>query len=48
MSIEEAIDHLKNIKIYSFQDGHTDEVREALDMAIAALEWFRKLKMSLI
>lgn len=38
MSIEEAIGHLKNIKIYSFQDGYTDEVREALDIAIEALE----------
>lgn len=35
---EEAIEHLKNIKIYSFQDGYTDEAREALDMAIKALE----------
>lgn len=34
----EAIEHLKNIKIYSFQDGYTDEAREALDMAIKALE----------
>ena len=35
---EEAIEHLKNIKIYSFQDGYTDEAGEALDMAIKALE----------
>lgn len=42
MTNAEAIEHLKNIKIYSFQDGYTDEAREALDMAIKALkaqEW---------
>lgn len=38
MTNAEAIEHLKNIKIYSFQDGYTDEAREALDMAIKALE----------
>lgn len=35
---QEAIEHIKNIKIYSYQDGYTDEAREALDMAIKALE----------
>ena len=34
----EAIGHLKNIAIYSVQDGYTDEARQALDMAIKALE----------
>ena len=34
----EAIEHLKNIAIYSVQDGYTDEARQALDMAIKALE----------
>jgi hypothetical protein len=38
MTVKEAIEHLKNIKIFSLQDGYTDEVREALDMAIKALE----------
>ena len=38
MTNAEAIEHLKNIKIYSFQDGYIDEAREALDMAIKALE----------
>ena len=38
MTNAEAIEHLKNIKIYSFQDGYTDEAREALDMAISALQ----------
>ena len=38
MTNAEAIEHLKNIKIYSFQDGYTDEAREALEMAIKALE----------
>ena len=33
-----AIEHLKNIVIYSFQDGYTDEARQALKMAIKALE----------
>lgn len=34
----EAIEHLKNIAIYSVQDGYTDGARQALDMAIKALE----------
>lgn len=38
MTRSEAIEHLKNIVIYSFQDGYTDEARQALDMAIKALE----------
>ena len=38
MKNAEAIEHMKNIKIYSFQDGYTDEAREALDMAVKALE----------
>lgn len=38
MTRAEAIGHLKNIAIYSFQDGYTDEARQALDMAIKALE----------
>ena len=38
MTRSEAIGHLKNIAIYSFQDGYTDEARQALDMAIKALE----------
>lgn len=38
MTRAEAIEHLKNIAIYSFQDGYTDEARQALDMAIKALE----------
>ena len=37
MTNEEAIEHLKNIKIFSYQDGYTAEAREALDMAINAL-----------
>lgn len=41
MTNTEAIEHLKNIKIYSFQDGYTDEAREALDMAIKALEAYK-------
>lgn len=35
---QEAIEHIKNIKIYSYQDGYTDEARKALDMAISALQ----------
>ncbi len=38
MTREKAIEHIKNIAIYSFQDGYTDEARQALDMAIKALE----------
>ena len=38
MTNAEAIEHLKNIKIYNFHGGYTDEAREALDMAIKALE----------
>ena len=38
MMNQEAIEHIKNIKIYSYQDGYTDEAREALDMAISALQ----------
>ena len=38
MTNAEAIEHLKNIMIFSYQDGYTAEAREALDMAIKALE----------
>ena len=38
MTNDEAIEHLKNIKIFSYKDGYTAEAREALDMAIKALE----------
>lgn len=38
MTRSEAIEHLETIAIYSFQDGYTDEARQALDMAIKALE----------
>lgn len=38
MTKSEAIGHLKNIAIYSVQDGYTDEARQALDMAIKVLE----------
>ena len=38
MTTQEAIEHLKNIMIFSYQDGYTTEAREALDMAIKALE----------
>ena len=38
MTNQKAIEHIKNIEIYSYQDGYTDEAREALDMAISALE----------
>ena len=38
MTNVEAIEHLKNIMIFSYQDGYTAEAREALDMAISALE----------
>ena len=38
MDREEAIGHLKNIAIYSVQDGYTDEARQALDIAIEALQ----------
>ena len=38
MTNAEAIEHLKNIMIFSYQDGYTAEAREALDMAIMALE----------
>lgn len=38
MTNQEAIEHIKTIKIYSYQDGYTDEAREALDMAISALQ----------
>ena len=38
MTNAEAIEHLKNIIIFSFQDGYTAEAREALRMAINALE----------
>lgn len=38
MTRAKAIEYLKNIAIYSVQDGYTDEARQALDMAIKALE----------
>ena len=38
MTRSKAIEHLKNIAIYSVQDGYTDEARQALYMAIKALE----------
>lgn len=38
MTNQEAIEDLRTIKIFSFQDGYTAEAREALDMAIKALE----------
>lgn len=38
MTTHEAIEHLKNIMIFSYQDGYTTEAREALDIAIKALE----------
>jgi len=38
MTRAEAIEHLKTIAIYSFQDGYTDEARQAIDTAIKALE----------
>ena len=38
MNNQEAIEHIKTIQIYSYQDGYTDEAREALDMAISALK----------
>ena len=31
MTNEEAIGHLTTIKIFSIQDGYTDEAREAID-----------------
>ena len=38
MTRPKAIEHLKNIVIYSAKDGYTDEARQALYMAIKALE----------
>lgn len=38
MTNAEAIEHLKNIVIFSYQDGYTAEAREALKIAIKALE----------
>ena len=38
MTNAEAIEHLKNIIIFSYQDGYTSEAREALDMAFSALQ----------
>lgn len=38
MTNKEAIMHLSTIKIYSYQDGYTDAAREALEMAITALQ----------
>ena len=38
MTKSEAIEHLKNIAIYSVQDCYMDEARQALDMAIKVLE----------
>ena len=37
MTNQEAIEHLKTIMIFSYQDGYTAEAREALDMAIKSL-----------
>ncbi len=31
MTNEEAVQHFRTIRIYSFQDGYTDEAREALE-----------------
>lgn len=39
-----AIEHLRTIVIYSFQDGYTDEARQALYMAIKALEESKRKK----
>ena len=38
MTREKAIEHLENIIIFSFQQGYTDDAREALEMAIEALK----------
>ena len=38
MTREEAIGHLHTVIIYSENDGYTDEVREALKMAIESLD----------
>lgn len=38
MTREEAIQHLENIIIFSYQDDYNDEAREALKMAIEALK----------
>ena len=38
MTNAEAIEHLKNITIFSYQGRYIDEARDALDMAIKALE----------
>ena len=38
MTKEEAIQHLENIIIFSYQDGYTNEAREALKMAIEAFK----------
>lgn len=38
MNREEAADILLSVAIYSFQDGYTNAVREALNMAIEALK----------
>ena len=38
MTNKEAIGHLLTIMIYSETDGYTDKAREALEMAVKALE----------
>lgn len=43
MTREEAIQHLENIIIFSYQDGLTDEAREALDVAIKSSEVIQKI-----
>ena len=38
MTKAEAITHLENIILYSFEEGYTDKAREALSLAIEALK----------
>ena len=45
MTREEAIEHIKNIKIFAITDGYyTDEAIEALAMATRSLEAWGKVK----
>ena len=48
MTREEAIEHIKNIKIFAITDGYyTDEAIEALAMATRSLEAWEKVRKEL-
>ena len=47
MTNKEAIEQIKNIKIFAARDGYTDEAMNALDKAIKSLEMWEDVKEEL-